>query len=395
MDFFSNLSEALSQTMGQLTPSIFGAIIVLIVGLVLSGLTRRLIRGVFKRTKIDENIAKRGDFKFSISSIVSKLAYYLMVMFTLLLVLEMMGVHNVLAPLQNMINEFLGYLPNIVAAGIIGFIGFIVATFASEATGFISNTVENMSEKMGLKNPMSLTKIIKQVVFIIVFIPIIIVALDALKMETISGPATDMFNTFLSAIPSIIAAGLIVGVFYFVGKYITTMLTDLLANMNVDQLGQKMGLSNVMGNVSLSKLAGDLAFFFLMFTAIISATEKLELVTLNEILQNIFNITGQVFFGLVILVLGTFIANLAASTLEKTSQNKWVISIVRFAIIGVFIAFGLHTMGVAQDIVTMAFGAILGAVAIAFALAFGLGGREAAGKQLEHFFEKMRNEDKK
>jgi uncharacterized protein HemX len=80
--------------------------------------------------------------------------------------------------------------------------------------------------------------------------------------------------------------------------------------------------------------------------------------------------------------------------LEKTSQNTWIISIVRFAIIGVFIAFGLHTMGIAQDIVTMAFGAILGAIAIAFALAFGLGGREAAGKQMEHFFEKMRKDDK-
>ena len=112
-----------------------------------------------------------------------------------------------------------------------------------------------------------------------------------------------------------------------------------------------------------------------------------------NILNNIFNITGQVFFGLIILTLGSFIANLASSTLNKTSNSTWLGSVVKFAIIGIFIAFALHTMGIAQSIVNMAFGLTLGALAVAFALAFGLGGREAAGKQLEHMFSKMRNEE--
>lgn len=392
MEFLNNLSKTLSETIGKIAPGIFGALLVLIIGLLLAGVVSRIIKRLFKKTSIDENIEKRLNFKFSLASVIAKLAYYIFVVITLLLVLEIMGVHNVLAPLQNMVDEFLGYLPNVVAAGIIGFVGYIIAKLASEAMGFVSGTVEGMAEKVGFENPMSLTKLIKQVVFIIVFIPILIVALDALKMEAISGPAIAMFNTFLSAIPKIIAAALIIGVFYFVGKYVTAMLTDLLRNLNADSLGEKMGLSNVLGDISISKLAGNLAFFFLMFTAVISACEKLGLDTFNDILHNIFNITGQVFFGLIILALGSFIANLAASTLEKTSQNPWLASIVRFAIIGIFIAFGLHTMGIAQNIVTMAFSLTLGAIAVAFALAFGLGGRKAAGKQLDYMFAKMRNE---
>lgn len=393
MDFLNSVLSTLSETVGEIVPGILGALFVLIIGLLMAGLISRIIKRIFKKTSIDENIEKRLNFKFSLAKVISKLAYYIFVIITLLLVLEMMGIYNVLEPLQNMVNEFLGYLPNIIAAGIIGFVGYILAKLASEAMGFISTSVEGMSEKMGFKNPMSLTNLIKQVVFIIIFIPILIVALDALKMEAISKPATEMFTTFLNAIPNIIAAALIIGVFYVVGKYISTMLTDLLRNLNADSLGEKMGLSSVLGGMSLSKLAGNLAFFFLMFTAVISACEKLELSALNDILQNVFNITGQVFFGLIILSLGSFIANLAAKTLNKTSQNPWLASIVRFAILGIFIAFGLHTMGIAQNIVTMAFGLTLGAIAVAFALAFGLGGREAAGKQLDHLFAKMRGED--
>jgi len=51
-------------------------------------------------------------------------------------------------------------------------------------------------------------------------------------------------------------------------------------------------------------------------------------------------------------------------------------------------------MGLADDIVNMAFGLTLGSIAVAVALAFGLGGREAAGKQLEYWFNKMRDNDK-
>ena len=55
---------------------------------------------------------------------------------------------------------------------------------------------------------------------------------------------------------------------------------------------------------------------------------------------------------------------------------------------------GLRAMGLANDIVNMAFGMTLGAAAIAFALSFGIGGREAAGKQMEHWLAQLRGERK-
>ena len=64
--------------------------------------------------------------------------------------------------------------------------------------------------------------------------------------------------------------------------------------------------------------------------------------------------------------------------------------VARIAILGLVIAMGLRAMGIADDIVNLAFGLTLGAIAVAVALSFGLGGREAAGKQMEHWLSKLR-----
>ena len=69
-----------------------------------------------------------------------------------------------------------------------------------------------------------------------------------------------------------------------------------------------------------------------------------------------------------------------------------VANVARFAILGLVIAMGLRQMGLAEDIVNLAFGLTLGAVAVATALSFGLGGREAAGRQMEHWFSRLRGE---
>jgi hypothetical protein len=71
----------------------------------------------------------------------------------------------------------------------------------------------------------------------------------------------------------------------------------------------------------------------------------------------------------------------------------WLVAVVaRVAILGLVIAMGLRAMGIADDIVNLAFGLTLGSVAVAFALAFGLGGREAAGRQMEHWLSQLRKD---
>ena len=129
-----------------------------------------------------------------------------------------------------------------------------------------------------------------------------------------------------------------------------------------------------------------------MFGGIITAMEKLNFGQLSATLTDLFELSGHIFLGLFILIIGNQISKWVANYIDNSGSDG-LASIVRFATLGLFIAISLRAMGIANDIVNLAFGLTLGAVAVAFALSFGLGGREAAGKQMESFLRRFRNDD--
>jgi len=391
MEILENLMSALSTRFGNVLPAIIGAVLVILIGFFIARLVRKLVENLLKKTSIDEKIAQKLHSPVRIDTFVAKLAYYLVVIYALIIALNLLGVDGVTAPLEAMLAKFMEFLPNIIGAGVIGFVGYMIASIVSEMTGFLSESLESFGEKMGFDaGSISLSKILKQIVFVIIFIPILIIALDTLKMESISRPASEMLASLLDAIPMIIAAVILLAVFYVVGKFIVNFLTELLKSLGVDDMVKNMGLESIFGDTKFSSLIGSIVFFFIMFTGVIAAANKLNIGQVEVILTNVMGIAGKVFFGMIILMAGVFISNLAVKALSASGKNNHMIPLVRFAVIGIFLSFALHTMGIAASIVNLAFGLTLGAIAVAFALSFGLGGREAAGKEMERFFENLR-----
>lgn len=379
-------------SVGGFLPGVLGSLLILIVGWIVASVVSSLFGRLVTKTGIQER-AKLDVNSINLARTVKKLTYYLMMTIVLLVVLETLGVKDVLDPLKAMLNKFLAFIPNIVAAGVIGFAGYVIASIVSELVGVASAALEGVSEKMGFGD-FDFTNLVKQLAFLIVFIPILVAAIDALNIEAISGPAKMMLGELMGAIPNIIAAVLIMGIFYIGGKYVSQILGQLLNNLGVDDIPNKLKMNSLMGKQTLSHVVATLVFFFIVFTGLITAVEKLEFVKLSSILRDIFTIVGQITFGLFILAIGNFIATIAYDTLIRSnSDNSFIATLARFAILGLFLAISLRTMGIANDIVNLAFGLTLGSVAVAFALAFGLGGREAAGKQMEYFLSKFRKED--
>lgn len=378
---------------GGFIPKAIGAIVVLFIGWLIAGGLRKLAIRLMKKTTVDNKFFSSTPGNISPEKFIGKLVYYLVMMVVLLIVLELLGVHNVLDPVKDMVGKFLNFIPNIVVAGIIGFAGYMIATIASDVVGLASASLGRYSAKLGLKSELDLPKLVKQLVFIVVFIPVLIAALDALKIEAISEPLKEMLSTFINAIPNILAAAIILAVFYIGGKYLATIGQELLKNLGTDRLAEKLSLQNIIGTTSLSKLIANVGFFFLMFTGTITAIEKLNFGRLSEILNNLLELSGQIFFGLIIMAVGNYISNIASNALAKNKDNQFMASMARIATLGLFLAIALRTMGIANDIVNLAFGLTLGAVAVAIALSFGLGGRKAAGKQMEHIFKNFRGEN--
>ncbi len=391
MDNFNNFIKSLSSRIGGALPDVLGALIVFIIGLFVASMVRKIVAKLLRKTNLDERVNQRMSTSYDFEKILSKLAYYLVLLFVVLLVLDLLGINTVLEPLESMLSRFAAPIPNIVGASLIGFAGYILGKIASEAVGFVTNRLETFSERIGWEGPISITKLVKQIVFLLVFIPLIIIALDTLNMHAVTKPATEMLSSLMAAIPKILYAIALLAVFYFVGRYIVSVVVTLLKNMGTDKLADHMEIDAVMGSSSISDIIGKIMFFFLMFMGVISAADKLELNELSNILNNLMTISGKIIFGLIIMLFGNFIS-VQASKLVTGEEKGYLRNIARYAILIIFMAMALHTMGIAPSIVNLAFGLTLGAVAIAAALAFGLGGREAAGKHLDYILRKWRNE---
>ena len=123
------------------------------------------------------------------------------------------------------------------------------------------------------------------------------------------------------------------------GRFVTGMLTDLLQNIGVDDMGQKMGIASIVGNNSIAKMVGNVAFFFILFAGIIAGVDRLGIGSVSNILNDIFGITGKIFFGGLILAVGFWIANTAHDALAKSDPS--MATIARIAIMAIFLAFGL------------------------------------------------------
>lgn len=163
----------------------------------------------------------------------------------LLLVLSILGVEGVLQALSDMFDEFVGYIPNLIASGVIAFAGYIIARIVSVVVGTAAKGLDALSSKLKLADNLSLSKLAQQLVFLFIFVPILIVALDALEMEAVSGPATGMLDELMAAIPEIIGAAIILAVFFIAGKFVVSMLVELLKNLGADKLPEKLGLSAI------------------------------------------------------------------------------------------------------------------------------------------------------
>jgi hypothetical protein len=294
-----------------------------------------------------------------------------------------------------MLGEFLAFIPNLIGAALIGFVGYLLAKFVSNLINIGGNFLDKVVDKTGFKDTNKLVNIVRKVVFIVIFIPFLIQAFNALELDAISGPANNILNGFIGMLGEIIIASLILIIFIWGGKYLADFLEDLFKNLGLDRTADKIHMQNMIGaGQSLSKIIANLIYFFLVFFGIITAVEILGLTQLTETLDQILEITGQILFGLLILAIGNYISMLIYNTMAKSNNNTFIASVVRYAALALFIAIALRTMGIANEIVELAFGLILGAIAVAVALSYGLGGRDAAGEHFKEIIARFRSDTK-
>lgn len=128
---------------------------------------------------------------------------------------------------------------------------------------------------------------------------------------------------------------------------------------------------------------------FMLF-AFVEAGNMIGLTIVSDMVTEFISFGSSIIGGIITIIVGLFIANLVSDTMHATNQSKTVTNFVKILIIILAISIGLGQMGIAQDIIKIAFGLFFGSIAVAAAVAFGLGSREIAAKELEGFLTKMK-----
>ncbi|AGQ13147.1 hypothetical protein BJAB07104_00778 [Acinetobacter baumannii BJAB07104] len=376
-------------------PNIIAAVVVGFIGWVVARLVRAGVTNVLSRTQLDDKLSSEVGVG-GISQNIGEILYWLVLLLFLPIVLSILGLTGLLIPVQNMVNDAVAFLPNIFIAGVIVFVGYILAKIVRGIVEGLINSlgVQSQAEKIGLFKNSNVGKFLGSFVFAIIIITTLIVAFEALGIETISQPATAMLNEILQAIPNIIAAGLILLVAYIVSRFVGRLVAELIAGTGVDEIPAKLDVQRFLGQTKVSNAVGWLIVFFTMLFAVSEAADRLGFDQISGLIAMFIHFGANILLGAVILVIGFWLANVVANVVQRGEYNssRWLGSLVRVLIIGLVLALGLRAMGIADSIVNLAFGLTLGAVAVAFALAFGLGGRQPAERLLSDLLDKAKKE---
>ncbi|WP_128891085.1 mechanosensitive ion channel [Erythrobacter sp. HKB08] len=318
----------------------------------------------------------------SLGKIVSMLIW----LFGLLAVLTVLGLGGVMEPIEVLLNNIMGFIPNLIGAGLIFFIGLMVARIVRDLVITALKTVDfdKWANRGGVDNVTGNTTIsstIGTIVYVLIIIPVAIAALEQLNIESISGPASGMLSMIFAAIPNIIAAAILLGIGYLISRFVVDILKELLTGLGVDRSLSATGLLPD-GTAASTIIARIVQVAIILFFAI-AATRILGFPELTNILNEVLELGGRVVFGAVVIGVGFLIANLLARLVSGADEGSMAGTIIRWVTIVLFVFMGLNYTGVAEIITETAFSAIVIGIAVAGALAFGLGGRDWAARQLD------------
>ncbi len=391
--------------------SLLGKVLAAIAILVVTWLVAMLVKSLFTKlsTKVPA-LRKAGADGATIGQTLGSIGSLLVWMLGLVALLQVLGLSAVLRPIQSLLDGVLSFLPNLIGAIVVFVVGALLAKVVRQ---FVETTLGALPiEKwfhragstassipgsptagtVGTPPPppnaggsvpadsagvaSSIPKTVATILYALIMIVVAISALQILGIKAISNPAEQMLQTIFDAIPNIIAAGIVLALGVFIARFAGDLLQQVLDGIGVDRQLASVDVlpagTKVVPTVVKVAQIGIVLFFAVM------AAELLGFPQITAFLSEVIELGGKVIFGGAIIAAGFFIASLLAKLMSGVGAT-----IIKYATIVLFVAMGLKYMGIADSIIELGFGALVVGGAAAAALAFGLGGRDAAARQLD------------
>ncbi len=376
------------------------AILLLVAAWALAALLRRAVRAALDAAGVDE--PDRRDPKAAPSGIshsVPEAIYWIVLLLFLPSLLSTLGLSGVLLPVETVVDEIILFLPNLLLAVIIFLVGWFVARIARAAVTNLLATVglDRAFDRLGVRRMLGSrtpSALAGGLVYVLILFQVILIGLDRMNLDVITGPAAAMLARGLEALPLLLVAAALLLTAYVVGRIVANVVGDLLREAGFDHFLHRIGLTgaSMREEFAPSNIVRVLILTVIVLFASIEAASHIGFDKAAELLTRLLVFAGQFLLGVVFLGFGVFLANLSARAIAASSvpQARLLSLAARAGILLFTTAVGLRQMGIANEIIELAFGIVLGAVAVAFAVAFGLGGRDAAARQIGRWQSSLR-----
>ena len=372
------------------------AALLLLLAIIVAKIVRTLVMKLLGTSKIQSVLSKfdtDGDTGDTMSYI-GKLVYLLVFLLFVPGILDALNADSIAQPILHLLTTIWGYVPNILAAVIVLLVGIFVARLVRQLLIplFRKIKVDKLQEKAGVEvaDSAKLSNTLAYVVYVLILIPVIIVALQVLNIQAISGPAVNMLGIIFNVIPSIIVAALIIGVGCVIGKFAGQIITRLIAATGVDAKLNEL-TDGKTSKFVLSKVIGVVVEAVIIIFFTVEGFSILGLSVLSGIGAAIIRYLPNVLAAVIVLTAAVFASRISEKALKKTGFGSYAL-VVKIAIAAIACFMVLNQLGIAPNIVNAAFVLILAALAIAFAVAFGIGGRDFAAKALQKLSDKVEEE---
>ncbi|PYZ96198.1 hypothetical protein CR205_17705 [Alteribacter lacisalsi] len=415
-DATNSLRSALNSLI-EAIPNVIVALLLLLLAFIIATVIRGIIvkgftklgadRGLVK-ARVASNEAQGKEILKSIGSVV----YFLIFILFLPSILDALNMQSVAQPITNMVEQFLAFLPNVFAAALILVIGFFIARLVRNLIQNLltSLKIDHWFDRLGHRrktetatepgqrsepavNKHTLASVLANVAFVVILIPIITVALEALNIETVSEPVTNVLNTVLLMIPNVFVAIILVLVGYYLATFISQLLTGLLHRTGINSVYDFVGIDQPENSrFDLAAIIGQVVKVLIVLFFTVEALNVLQLNVLNQIGNAIIVYLPLLISALLILGLAYLGGTLLQGVIRKYTKSSFSGAIVKYIIITFAVFMALDQLGFATTIVNIGFLLILGGLSVAFAISFGIGGREFAKRNLEKFERKIQRD---
>lgn len=206
---------------------------------------------------------------------------------------------------------------------------------------------------------------------------------------------TNTLNSFLAAIPQVVGALIIIVIGWIISNILARIIREVLERIGADRAFAKLG-NDVYGERSRSFLpsvvAAEIVKWIVRFIFLVAAANVLGMPQISLLLNQVLLWIPNLIVAAVILLLAPLLARFVRGGIEVAagemgfSNGRLLGRVAEIAIIAFAILIAVNQLGIAADLINILFIGIVAALALAFGLAFGLGGRDVAARLTEQWY---------